>query len=159
MTTKINGTQRAGEHVTGDIEYFTAFTLVDITDSGVTDPRTSDVIGYNQAQNLNVLLQLISLRAQPIVVSISKREDQDLADYSFGSTFSNTEASVWIIKFATEYKGAWANGVDQSYHLVNDCQGVAVTTGLDETETITPALFNTVSSTAKNLYFVRNDDL
>jgi len=159
MTTKINGTGRSGEHITGDIEYFTAYTLVDITDSGITDPRSADVTGYNQAQNLNVLLQLVSLRAQPIIVSISRRENQDLADYSFGSNFVNASATLWIVKFATEYKGAWANASDQTYHLINDCHSVAITAGLEETETFSPVVFDTTSATVKNLYFVRNDNL
>src|SRR6056300_1270386 len=132
MPTQIHGTGRPGEHLTGAIEYFTAYTLVDVTDSGITDPNNPDTAGYNQAQNLNVLLQVISLRAQPIVVSVSKRTAQDMADYSFGSGFTGPQ-SIWILKFATEYKGAWSTSSSQTYHLEQDCDSVAVTTGLDDT--------------------------
>ncbi len=158
MPTQVHGTGRPGEHLTGDIEYFTAYTLVDTTDSGITDPNSSNTKGYNQSQNLNVLLQLTGLRAQPIVSSVLKRENQDMADYSFGSAFSGTE-TIWIVKFATEYKGAWANAGDNTYHLVEDCNGVAVTTGLDDTATLASNSFDTKNATNKNLYFVRNDNL
>ena len=158
MPVQKNGTGRPGEHLTGDIEYFTAYTLVDCTDSGVTDPNNADTKGYNQSQNLNVLLQLTGLRAQPIVSSVLKREAQAMADYSFGSGLTGTQ-TIWIVKFATEYKGAWANGADNTYHLVQDCQGVAVTTGLDDTATLSANAFNTTDAVNKNLYFVRNDNL
>lgn len=158
MPTQIHGTGRPGEHLTGDIEYFTAYTLVDITDSGVTNPNSGDTDGYNQAQNLNVLLQVISLRAQPIVVSITKRETQDMADYSFGSGYTGTQ-TIWITKFATEYKGAWAGNGNNTYHLDQDCDGVAITTGLDDTATLAENAFNTTDAVNKNLYFMRNDNL
>jgi hypothetical protein len=158
MPTQVHGTGRPGEHLTGDIEYFTAYTLVDCTDSGVTDPNSSDTTGYNQSQNLNVLLQLTGLRAQPIVSSVLKRENQDLADYSFGSGLTGTH-TIWIVKFATEYKGAWARAGDNTYHLVQDCDGVAVTTGLDDTATLVASTFNTTDAVNMNLYFVRNDNL
>ena len=158
MPQRKNGTGRPGEHLTGDIEYFTAYTLVDVTDSGITDPNSPDTKGYNQAQNLNVLLQVIGLRAQPIVCSVSKRTTQDMLDYSFGSTFTGNQ-TLWLVKFATEYKGAWDNAGNQTYHLDNDCDGVAITGGLDDTVTFGSNTFNTSSATAKKLYFVRNDDL
>ena len=81
-----------------------------------------------------------------------------MADYSFGSGLTGTQ-TIWIVKFATEYKGAWANGADNTYHLVQDCQGVAVTTGLDDTATLSANAFNTTDAVNKNLYFVRNDNL
>ena len=59
MPIQKNGTGRPGEHLTGDIEYFTAYTRVDVTDSGITDPNSGNADGYNQAQNLNVLLALV----------------------------------------------------------------------------------------------------
>lgn len=158
MPTQVHGTGRPGEHLTGDIEYFTAYCLADVTDSGITDPNSTNTDGYNQSQNLNVLLQLTGLRAQPIVSSVLKRENQDLADYSFGSGYTGTH-TIWIVKFATEYKGAWAQGGNDSYHLINDCDGVAITTGLDETVTLSANAFNTKDAANKNLYFVRNDNL
>lgn len=158
MPTQVHGTGRPGEHLTGDIEYFTAYTLVDVSDTGITDPNSPDTKGYNQSQNLNVLLQLTGLRAQPIVSSVLKRETQDMADYSFGSAFSGSQ-TVWLVKFATEYKGAWAKAGDNTFYLVNDCDGVAVTTGLDDTVTFAANTFNTSDATNKNLYFVRNDNL
>lgn len=158
MPIQKNGTGRPGEHLTGDIEYFTAYTLVDVTDSGITDPNSGNVDGYNQAQNLNVLLQTMSLRTQPIISSVIKRTTQAMADYSFGTVHTGNH-TIWIVKFATEYKGAWANAGDDKYHLVQDCDSVAVTTGLDDTATFNANTFDTSDATHLNLYFVRNDEL
>ena len=159
MPVQKNGTGRPGEHLTGDIEYFTAYALGDVTDSGITDPNSADVDGYNQAQNLNVLLQTMSLRTQPIISSVITRTTQAMADYSFGSNHTGNQ-TIWIVKFATEYKGAWAKNADPLYHLVQDCQGVSITTGIDDTATFALDVFDTDStSNDMNLYFVRNDEL
>lgn len=126
--------------------YYTAYTLVDITDSKNTDPRSPDTLGYNQAQNLNVLLQLIGLRAQPIVLSISKYENQDLEGYKFSHTGKHT---VWKLIFQTEYANAWAANGNLTYHLEQDCNGVAVSTDLTETVSIPSKTFVLTD----NLYF------
>jgi len=126
--------------------YYTAYTLVDITDSKNTDPRSPDKLGYNQAQNLNVLLQLIGLRAQPIVLGISKYEDQDLGNYKFNHTGKHT---VWKLVFKTEYANAWAANGNLTHHLEQDCNGVAVSTGLTETADMKSKTF----ALNDNLYF------
>ena len=46
---------RPGENLTGNIEFFTCLTLVDITDTGNSNPAGGDP--YEQAQNLNSLLR------------------------------------------------------------------------------------------------------
>ena len=53
-----NSTARTGEFIGGNVEYFTCYTLIDITDTGVYDPTAGQT--YEQAQNLNALLQAIS---------------------------------------------------------------------------------------------------
>jgi hypothetical protein len=54
----MQATARTGEYIGGNIEYFTCYTLVDISDSGTYDPTAGQA--YEQAQNLNALLQAIS---------------------------------------------------------------------------------------------------
>ena len=56
---------RTGENIGANIEYFTCYTLVDITDTGIFDPHLGS--DYEQAQNLNSLLQAISLGSQPVL--------------------------------------------------------------------------------------------
>jgi hypothetical protein len=154
MTTtfKPNGTSRGAENLSGDMDFFTAYTLVDITDTGISDSRHIPVKEYNQAQNLNAMIQLVSLRTQPVMVGVDLVED-DLANYDFGSNFTGTQ-KVWILKFATERSGYTTEAT-----LISDSSGLPITTGLDETVSITPAVLNSTSATAKNIYFVQHTTL
>ena len=94
-----------------------------------------------------------------VVVMFSPISIKDQFLYSFGSNHTGNQ-TIWIVKFATEYKGAWANNADPLYHLVQDCQGVSITTGIDDTATFALDVFDTDStSNDMNLYFVRNDEL
>lgn len=158
MSQNYNTSRFPGEHLTGDIEFFTTYTLVDVTDSRVTHPSQSQTKEYNQAQNLNVLLQTVGLRAQPVVSSVLLLENEDVSEYNFGTAFTGSH-SIWVVKFATEYVGAWEKDGDSLYHLNNDTNQVAIAVGLDETATIDPALFDTSSSNNKNIYFNRNNFL
>lgn len=153
MTTNLKpkGTARGAENLGGDMDFFTAYTLVDITDTGVTDPTPSKA--YNQAQNLNAMVQMIGLRTQPIMISVDMVEDQNLEDYDFGSNFTGS-ATVWMLKFATE-----RSGYTTEVTLVSDSNGLPVVTGLDESVSIAPAVLNSTSATAKNIYFVQHTTL
>lgn len=150
-------TSRSGEHI-GELEFFTAFTLIDVTDSGITDINFSESKEYNQAQNLNTFLQSISLRTQPIIVSVSKRENEDLADYDFGSDYSGTH-TLWVIRFASEYKGAWQKDTDPLFYLIEDCNQNVISTGLDDTVIFNADIFETKSVTQKNMYFNKYEEL
>ena len=70
MTSKTpSGIFRPGEFSHGDTEFFTVYTLIDVTDTGVTTGSGKE---YKQAQNLSVLLQTIGLRCQPFLSSVMK---------------------------------------------------------------------------------------
>lgn len=145
------GTARGAENLGGDMDFFTAYTLVDITDTGVSDPAPSK--SYNQAQNLNAMIQMIGLRTQPVMISVDRIENDSLSDYDFGSNFTGT-ADIWMLKFATERSGYTTEST-----LISDSNGLPVATGLDETVTISPAVLNSTSATAKNIYFVQHTTL
>jgi hypothetical protein len=144
-------TARTGEVVGGNIEYFTCYTLVDITDSGIYDPAAGSV--YEQAQNLNALLQAISLGSQPILTSVEKLTAADVDDFEFGSDFTGNH-NMWILRFASERVGSIT--VDT---LVRDIDGLPVYDDLDETATFDDNVFETNDAAQKNTYFVRNDNL
>ena len=88
-----------GEFAHGNQEFFTVYTLVDITDTGVKRGNTKQSF---QAQNLSNVLQAIGLRCQPIISSVLKLTGQAMSDYSFGSGFTGSQ-TVWALKFATEH--------------------------------------------------------
>lgn len=157
---KPNGAGYPSEELSGDLEFFEIYTLVDVTNSGVTSIYDSDVVGYNQTQNLNVLLQTVGLRAQPIVSSVRKLEAQTLSGFEFGSDFAPlTEQTLWVVKFATEHHSVWKHNNDSTWHLRVDCDNVAITTGLHETVTFDTGIFVTRDTSQKNTYFKRTEYL
>jgi len=146
-----NSTGRTGEVIGGNIEYFTCYTLVDITDTGIYNPSAGNA--YEQAQNLNVLLQAISLGSQPILSSVEKFVAAELADYDFGSDFTGNQ-NVWILRFASERVGSIT-----TTSLVRDIDGLPVYDDLEETAVFDTNVFETNAADQKNIYFYRNDNL
>jgi hypothetical protein len=146
-----NTTGRTGEVIGGNIEYFTCYTLVDITDSGIYDPTAGN--SYEQAQNLNVLLQAISLGSQPILSSVEKIVAAELADYDFGSDFTGNQ-NIWILRFASERVGSIT-----TTSLVRDIDGLPVYDDLEETAVFDTNVFETNAADQMNIYFYRNDNL
>ena len=144
-------TGRTGEYIGGNIEYFTTFTLVDITDTGVYNPAAGKE--YEQAQNLNALLQAISLGSQPVLTSVEKITAADTAEFEFGYNFSGAH-NVWVLRFANERVGSI-----NVPGLVRDIDGLPVYDDLDETAVFATTVFETQDPAEKNIYFVRNDSL
>lgn len=142
---------RTGEVVGGNIEFFSCYTLVDITDTGVYDPNAGTA--YEQAQNLNSLLQAISLGSQPIMSSVEKIVAADMADYDFGTDFTGNH-NMWVLRFASERVGAIT--VDS---LIRDIDGLPVYDDLDETAVFDANVFETGATDQRSIYFVRNDNL
>jgi hypothetical protein len=146
-----NSTARTGEFIGGNVEYFTCYTLIDISDTGVYDPNQGTE--YEQAQNLNSLLQAISLGSQPTLSSVEKLTAADLDDYEFGSDFTGNH-NIWILRFASERVGTITVST-----LVRDIAGLPLYDDLEETAVFDDNVFETVDSSKKNIYFVRNDNL
>jgi len=144
-------TNRTGEYVGGNIEFFSCYTLVDISDTGVYDPNAGTV--YEQAQNLNSLLQAISLGSQPILSSVEKITAADVADYDFGSDFTGNH-NMWVLRFASERVGDISVA-----SLIRDIDGLPIYDNLDETATFDNNVFETGAADQLNIYFIRNDNL
>ena len=144
-----SGIFRPGEFSHGDTEFFTVYTLVDITDTGVTTGSGKE---YKQAQNLSVLLQTIGLRCQPFISSVMKLLGQDLSNYEFGTSHAGTH-SIWVAKFATEF----ANQTSVE-GLAGDINAVPIFNGLDESVTA-GTIFDCSSNTDKNTYIIKNAEL
>lgn len=142
---------RTGEVVGGNIEFFSCYTLVDITDTGVYDPNAG--IAYEEAQNLNSLLQAISLGSQPILSSVEKITAADVTDYDFGSDFTGYH-NMWVLRFASERAGSIT--VES---LIRDIDGLPVYDDLDETAVFDANVFETGENSQRNIYFIRNDNL
>ena len=156
MTQKVHGIRRPGEVLSGDINFLSAFTIVDITDSGDSNPKGNSKT-YRQSQNTNTLIQVLSMRTQLVLSSVTKLTSQDLADYDFGTNYIGT-GTVWQLKFASEHDRTWQRDSDPVYWATTDCLGVPVNNSLDETHN-TIAYFETVNAESKNLYFTSSSFL
>lgn len=133
-------------------QHYTVYTLVDITNSGITNPRTENKLGYNQQQNLNTILQLIGLRSQPIEYRVSKLEAQDIVDYDFGKAYHGLH-TVWKLEFVSEHTDVYAKDNNKTFFLISDCDGAAFTGKLTETVDFKYNTFETTDINLLNLYF------
>lgn len=153
MIKKTNGTARSGEYFSGNMDFFTVYSLVDITDTGVSDPRSEPNTPYLQAQNLNSVVQLVSLRIQPVLVQVDVYPGEDMEDYDFGSKFTGNH-TIWVLKFATERAGFTTSAL-----LQKDGDGLPIISGLNETTIFGTAVIDAYSDTEKNIYFIQHETL
>jgi len=128
------------------------FTLIDITDSNVNDTRLKEDKEYNQSQNLNVLLQVIGLRAQPFGHSVTELSKHGIKKYGFGSEYKGSHR-VWKLEFYIDREPVWAKDDDEIFYLKHDCDKIAITTGLNDTADIKNAIFSSFSNEYKNITF------
>jgi hypothetical protein len=118
-------------------------TLFDITKTNITNrrrnleaPDNENVIRLrNQQSNFETLVQVISMRSQPEnitdpVISISSRNQ------IFTKTKLPKDTKIWSFTFTVESAAVYRKNEIQLGNLVDDCQGVPMITGLDETKTI-----------------------
>ena len=118
-----------------NLEYFTICTLVDITNTGVTRNSPNKDFQRNQQRNWESVLQVIGIRAQPLIVSGPFDEviDADIVSRLFGEMYHSREQRVWVASFAIEHKTVFTLGDDPLGHLKNDFNQVPVISGLNET--------------------------
>ena len=150
------GTSRPAEVLTGSTDFYTVYTLVDITDTGVVSPKGNSK-GFFQAQNLNTFIQSISLRSQPVLSSVEKLDAEDVADHQFGSNFTGLH-DVWVLKFASETADAWNKENNSVYMLNEDFNTTPIHGTLDETAIINPEIIDT-STVNKNTYFKYSENI
>ena len=129
-------------------------TLFDCTCTGITGHFRSSQVPYpdrtgrlintiadwnrsrNQHRNWETIMQMISLRAQPTIVQEPVCEE-----------------GVWQFEFSVETPGVYStnNDVNNLDGLLNECAGIPMVVGLDETGAIEPSL--TVAGPNQNLWF------
>ena len=127
-----------------------AYTLVDITSSGTVRIRDANTKAYHQMQNLNVLLQTIGLRTQPIEHDVKQLEQQDLDRYKSDPSFTGSH-TVWKLSFDIQHDSVWSDGEDELGLLKVDATNVAITADLDETADFGVNVFDALN--CANLYF------
>ena len=71
---------------------------------------------------------------------------QDIVDYGFGKQYHGLH-TVWKMQFSIEHSEV----LSDLSQLLNDCNGIPIYTGLEETAEINSKCFETVDSTLVNL--------
>jgi hypothetical protein len=90
----------------------------------------------NQQRNFETILQMISLRAQPEILSRPQHQENS-----------------WQFEFAVEAAGVYSNDgtADSTAQLLTECAGTPMITGLTEQSDIEPCLI--VQGNNQNIWF------
>ena len=118
------------------LEIYHCFTLFDISNK----------------RNRDTMLQVIGLRAQPVMIDEPKMIQADLGFYSFGNRYSGL-AKIWRLEFGIEAKGVFREGEDPVAALMNDSVMVPMSVGLGESVDLQPACIIT-NDELRNTYFI-----
>jgi hypothetical protein len=112
---RVHGFSFPGYHIGAGLNYYTIYTTIDITPTGIgalfiprgTPPGVyTDTVSNSQLM-LDKLVETISLRAQPVVMS--QITSMSAADYNATNTptFDPASGTVWSMSFTIEHNGAW----------------------------------------------------
>ena len=148
-----------------------AYTLIDITSTGVirnfkkdllyTD-NTGNVIdteqkwlfARRQQRNFETLLQLLSLRIQPMDIDGPISIDDDINRYEFGKHYT-TNHPVWMVEVGYETTDALATDNDPIGLLYSDCNNVPMMVNLLEGDNVSPYVD---CSESRNTYFAQGNE-
>jgi len=158
------------KHQEEGLEFYTCYTLFDITNTGIIMPYNSNLSAMfldtanqpvynektwdrsrNQQRNWDTMVQIISMRAQPMILQSAKMIEDDVDQYNFGGHYTGKH-KIWAFRFGIEAKDAYRKGDDPVFQLNEDSNLVPMTIGLNETAAIDTAVIDTKSYTA-NTYF------
>lgn len=132
------------------IEFYTLYTLVDITATGVLN-TIGDETKRNQQRNWETVLQVCGIRAQPVMVNGPTMFDAELSYFDFGEFYSGRQ-NIWCACIGIEHKDVYLVGDNPVAGLEKDFEQVPVITGLNETAKFILPIFHTHGA-IKNIYF------
>jgi hypothetical protein len=97
------------------------------------------------------VVQIIGLRAQPILLEAATVTIGDVASFGFGTAYTGAQ-KIWSFRFGIEHAGVYSLPGLEFGILEQDFSGVPVITELDETAKFEDPIFYTTGSN-KNIYF------
>jgi len=103
------------------------------------------VVARNQQRNWETLLQVISLRAQPLKIVGPRKVDV----VKFSGV--NRSVNAWKFNFEIEHAGVFRYENDELGKLVEDANGVPMLTGLNESLDLPPYI--STKDSLINTYF------
>lgn len=134
-----------------DLDYYTCYTLFDITPTAINANVTlpfKDAAGQmiedsdswersrNQQRNWDTMIQIISMRAQPI--ALTKPRAVESREHPFLQHFPGKQR-VWSFTFGVEAREVFRRADDPVWALDNDSNMVPMSIGLTETADLIPA--------------------
>ncbi len=146
----------------------TCYTLFDITQTGVSNrPRPivdadPDTWQYrrNTQCNFDTILQAISLRSQPEIISNPSKQAINFDEFdNFGFLFEqeeNEKYPCWSFDFSIQHPSVFNDGISELGALYNDCDRVPMI--LCGTEWGKLPSFLDSSPELRNIYFLLNHD-
>lgn len=150
---------------------------VDVVDGFGTGQNYANDAAYSDALakqgNLDTLLKVWSMRANPVVVNVYSQSGTDVDSYTFtgfssatafGSSFNGDNIPVYTVKLVSERTGAWYVGGSADDTNVNGYQFLTALDGTPVTDLASGVVygdtFNTDStSNDRNTLAVRDTDL
>ena len=114
------GGAKGAELLTGDIEYFTLYTLLNITASGDYRDDTQ--------KDFDMIIQVIGMRAMPIIMNTPVRINGIGANQIEAYGAPSIKGRGWIFKFAFEREG-----VHTLDTLTTELNGIVLNAGVIDT--------------------------
>lgn len=135
------------------MQYYTGFTLVDITNTGVTRSRPGNDHVRNQQRNWETLIQVLSLRTQPLEMDGPHDSEYEITgDSIFGEMYQGKH-TVWHFSFGVEAVSVFKNNKSEHGLLYEDFAEVPIIQGLDETARFMLPIFHPYGP-IKNIHFI-----
>jgi hypothetical protein len=142
------------------------FTLFDITHTGVlnrakpdenSDPKTWTHKRNTQC-NLDTVLQAISLRSQPELLTQPVKHVKKLKDFKyFGFLYDdNKEIPYWEFEFLVQHPSVFEDGISNLGYLYSDCAGIPMI--ICGTEHSKLSRFIDITPELRNIYFVKYEN-
>jgi hypothetical protein len=140
------------------------YTLFDITQTGILNRArpTSDqdyqdwLLKRNTQCNFDTILQAISLRSQPEIITFPVKKHTNLKNTEFGLVYKNTykdDVVVWEFDFEVHHASVFQDDADELGCLYKDVQDVPMI--VCGTEIPNLVSFLDTTKDFKNIFFVK----
>lgn len=116
MAVRINGAARGGEFISNNLQFYTMYTTIDVSQTGNYQDATQ--------KDFDSLVQMIAMFSQVII----SNDPVNVGDLSANGAPTLTGAG-WVFKFAVEHPDVFAENGDPLSKLVNSMDGVVLNGG------------------------------
>ena len=146
------------------MQYYTGFTLVDITDTGMTRSRPGQEKQRNQQRNWETVLQTAGILTQVIVLQQPELHSFTSTDnfagtqlyniigdkHKFQLQMMNPNINIWTFAIGSEHRDVFG----QNFSILHETfDMIPVIPDLDNTIQLNPSVFHTQDSEYINIQF------